>query len=170
MSAAPRRTGRIGRPLAELVLRQLDPLVARQGFGAASLILQWTEIVGARVAGVCAPERLQWPARGRKPSPDRPQEPATLILRVEPGFGLEVQHMAPTIIERVNGHLGWRCVARVTLRQAALTTRPAPSPRRRPPPDPEARAQAQLATEGVENAGLRAALVRLGEKALAPRR
>lgn len=170
MSAPPRRKGRIGRPLAEIVLRQLDPLVARQGFGEASLIMQWGDIVGARVAGLCAPERLQWPARARKPAPERPQEPATLILRVEPGFGLEVQHMAPAIVERVNAHLGWRCVARVTLRQQPLTARPARRPPRRPPPDPAARAQAQSATDGIEDAALRAALVRLGEQALTPRR
>ncbi|MGE5368537.1 MAG: DUF721 domain-containing protein [Chloroflexota bacterium] len=169
MSAAPRGRGRIGRPLAEIVLKQLDPLVARQGFGQASLLMQWPEIVGARVAGLCAPERLQWPARGRKPSPDRPQEPATLVLRVEPGFGLEIQHMGPAIIERVNAHLGWRCVARLTLRQQALPTRAAQRPRPARP-DPAARAQAQTATDGVEDAALRAALIRLGERALAPQR
>lgn len=169
MSAAPRGKGRIGRPLAELVLRQLDPLVARQGFGEASLLMQWPEIVGARVAGLCAPERLQWPARGRKPAPDRPQDPATLILRVEPGFGLEVQHIAPAIIERVNAHLGWRCVARLTLRQQALAARPTQRPRPQRA-DPAARAQAQSATDGVEDEALRAALIRLGERALAPRR
>ncbi len=169
MSAAPRGKGRIGRPLAEIVLKQLNPLVARQGFGEASLLMQWPEIVGARVAGLCAPERLQWPARGRKPSPDQPPEPATLVLRVEPGFGLEVQHMGPAIMERVNAHLGWRCVARLALRQQALTARPAPC-RRPARPDPAARAQAQSATDGVEDTALRAALIRLGEKALAPRR
>jgi hypothetical protein len=169
MSAAPRGKGRIGRPLAELVLKQLDPLVARQGFGEASLLMQWPEIVGARVAGLCAPERLQWPARGRKPAPDRPQDPATLILRVEPGFGLEVQHMASAIIERVNAHLGWRCVARLTLRQQALAARPTQRPRPQRV-DPAARAQAQSATDGVEDEALRAALIRLGERALAPRR
>lgn len=170
MSVAPRGKGRVGRPLAEFVLKQLDPLAARQGFGEASLLVQWAEIVGARVAGVCAPERLQWPARARKPAPDKPQEPATLILRVEPGFGLEVQHMAPAIIDRVNAHLGWRCVARLTLRQQALAARPARTAPRRAPADPAARAKAQSATDGVEDAALRAALVRLGERALSARR
>lgn len=170
MSVAPRVKGVFARPLAEYVLRELDPLVARQGFGEASLLMQWREIVGARVADICAPERLQWPARARKPSPDKHQEPATLILRVEPGFGLDIQHMAPAIIDRVNAHLGWRCVARVTLRQQALTPR-AQTKRPRPAPaDPAAHAKAEAATEGVDEEALRAALVRLGEKALAARR
>lgn len=170
MSAPPRGKGIFARPLADFVLKELDPLVARQGFGEASLLMQWPAIVGERLAGVCAPEKLQWPARGRKASADRPQEPATLTLRVEPGFGLEVQHLAPVIVERVNGHLGWRCVGRIVLRQQALEARAAP-PRRPPPPDPAARARAQAATEGVAEEGLRAALVKLGERTLgAPRK
>jgi hypothetical protein len=170
MSVAPRVKGVFARPLAEYVLREIDPLVAKQGFGEASLLMQWREIVGARVADICAPERLQWPARARKPTPDKPQEPATLILRVEPGFGLDIQHMAPAIIDRVNAHLGWRCVARVTLRQQALAPR---AERKRPrpaPADPAAHAKAEAATEGVGEEALRAALVRLGEKALAAQR
>lgn len=168
MSAPPRGRRTFARPLADLVLEKLDPLVARQGFGEASLLMQWPAIVGARLAGVCEPEKLQWPNRGRKASPDRPQEPATLTLRVEPGFGLEVQHLAPVIVERVNGHLGWRCVGRIALRQQALGSGPASSPRRPPPPpDPAARARAQAATEGVAEEGLRAALVNLGERTLA---
>ncbi|QGM97308.1 DUF721 domain-containing protein [Methylocystis parvus] len=170
MSAAPRK-GVFARPLVDYVLRELDPLVARQGFGEASLLLQWREIVGARVADICAPERLQWPARARKPAPDRPQEPATLVLRVEPGFGLEIQHMAPAIVDRVNAHLGWRCVVRVTLRQQALAPR---AEKRRPPrpalADPASRARAEAATQGVAEESLRAALIRLGEQALKPRR
>jgi hypothetical protein len=171
MGIAPRAKGVFARPLADYVLRELDPIVAKQGFGEASLLLQWREIVGARIADICAPERLQWPTRARKPAPGKPQEPATLVLRVEPGFGLEIQHMAPAIIDRVNAHLGWRCVARATLRQQALAIpRPEQKPPHPRPSDPAMRARAEAATEGVAEEALRAALVRLGEKALAPRR
>lgn len=169
MSAPPRGKRSFARPLADFVLKELNPLVARQGFGEASLLLQWPAIVGERVAAICAPEKLQWPARGRKAAPERPQEPATLALRVEPGFGLEIQHLVPVIMERVNGHLGWRCVGRIVLRQQALESRSSAPPRRPPPPDPAARAAAEASTEGVAEEGLRAALVRLGERALAPR-
>lgn len=168
MSAAPRK-GVFARPLADYVLRELNPLVAKQGFGEASLLMQWREIVGARVADICSPERLQWPARGRKPGPGKPQEPATLVLRVEPGFGLDIQHMAPALIDRVNAHLGWRCVARVTLRQEALAPRLRAKRPRPAPVDPAARARAEAATDGFAEERLRAALIRLGEQALAPR-
>ena len=65
--SAPRRPPAIfARPLADFALRQIDPLVARQGFGESALILRWPEIVGERIAALCAPERLQWPPRPRR--------------------------------------------------------------------------------------------------------
>jgi hypothetical protein len=176
MSAASRAKGFRARSLADCVSRELDPLIAARGFGEASLLLCWSEIVGARIARICAPAALQWPPRARGKSNDpaapkrrekTPREPATLVLRVDPGFGLEAQHFAPIIIDRVNAHLGWRCVARIALRQEEL--RPASESRRPVPnrPDAAARARAMAATEGVAEGGLRAALVRLGERALA---
>jgi len=174
MAALPRDKGRRARLLADYVLRQLDPLVAKQGFSEASLLTHWPAIVGARIAQICEPARLQWPPRARGKAgekTERPAEPATLVLRVEPGFGLEAQHLAPAIIDRVNAHLGWRCVSRATLRQEPLlggarkkaaTPRPAPV-------DLQTRARAEAATQDVTHDSLRAALARLGENALKPR-
>jgi hypothetical protein len=159
----------VARALADIVNRALDPLVARQGFGESTLLLRWETIVGARVAAVCEPVRLQWPPRVKNRAPDKPQEPATLVLRVEPGFGLDVQHMSGVLVDRVNAHLGWRCVARLAIRQEPLR-RAREKPCRPPAPDPEARARAQAATEGVADEALRQALVRLGERALAEKR
>lgn len=161
-----RTRGVWARPLAEYVLREIDPLVARQGFGEASLIMRWREIVGASVATFCQPAKLKWPPRAKRAGAEKPQEPATLILRVAPGFGLEAQHMAPVILDRVNAHLGWRCVGRVALRQEELREAPAPKRPAPLPPDPDARARAEAATDGVADEALRAALVRLGEQAL----
>jgi hypothetical protein len=156
------------RPLAELVNRALDPLVAKQGFGEATLLTHWETIVGARLSAVCQPLRMQWPARGKKNAADRPQEPAVLHLRVEPGFGLDVQHLSGTIVDRVNAHLGWRCVARVAIKQEPLQRAPARTAPE-PPRDAAARARAEIAAEGVEDEALRRALVTLGERAMARR-
>jgi hypothetical protein len=108
------------RPLADLVAGALDPVVAKQGFGQSDVILNWDDIVGARLAAVCEPIRLQWPVRPKNAPPQRAPEPATLILRVESGFALELQHMAGLLIERVNTRLGWRCVGKISLRQGPL--------------------------------------------------
>jgi hypothetical protein len=171
-SSRPRFKKTFSRPLAELVNRALDPLVAKQGFGESSLLLQWEAIVGARVSDICQPIRMQWPPRAKprttdkQRTPDKPQEPATLALRVEPGFGLDIQHMSGAIIDRVNAHLGWRCVARLSIRQEPLR-HDAPRARPAPPRDPIARMRAEAATEGVADEALRKALVALGERVLA---
>ena len=67
-------------------------------------------------------------------------EPATLVLRVEGPAAIEIQHLAPVILERVNRFLGWRAVGRIALRQAPL--RGAAPGAARPPPDAEARGRA----------------------------
>jgi len=162
-ASRPRRV--VSRPLAELVNRALDPLIARQGFGEATLLTQWDMIVGARIGALCQPMRLNWPPRPKNGAPETGQQPATLALRVEPGFGLDIQHMSGAIIERVNTHLGWRCVAKLAIRQEPLQ-RAAPTRRRAPPNDPAARARAEQTAQGVENEALRAALVTLGERVL----
>ncbi|MBY6242103.1 DUF721 domain-containing protein [Methylosinus sp. Sm6] len=156
------------RPLGELVDRAIDPLAARQGFGEAALILRWEAVVGARLAAICEPVKLQWPPRAKNRPAEKRDEPATLVLRVEPGFGLDIQHMTGAILDRVNTHLGWRCVARLAMRQEPLASRRA-APRRAPAIDVGARARAVAATEGVADDALRAALTRLGERALRTR-
>jgi hypothetical protein len=153
-------------PLADFVPKILDPAVARQGFGESALLLDWEEIVGARIAASSQPLRLQWPPAGVKRDPMEPRPPAALILRVEPGFGLEIQHLSAVLIDRVNAHLGWRCVGWLKIRQEKIDR--APAAPRRAPEDPLARAEAERQVIGIEEEPLRDALARLGARVLAP--
>jgi hypothetical protein len=152
-------------PLADFVPKILDPAVARQGFGESALLLDWEEIVGARIAAISEPVRLQWPPGGVKRDPMEPRPPAALVLRVEPGFGLEIQHLAGVLIDRVNAHLGWRCVGSLKIRQEKIERAP-PRPKRAPE-DPLARANAEHKVIGIEEEPLRQALARLGARVLA---
>src|SRR5208337_4216072 len=111
------------RPLADFVHTAIDPVVARQGFGQSGLILFWDAIVGERLAAISQPVKMQWPARGRDRAADNGAATATLIIRVESGFALEMQHLAPIIIERINAHFGWRSVSRIQLKQGPLAAR-----------------------------------------------
>lgn len=148
-------------PLADFVPKILDPAVARQGFGESALLLDWADIVGERVAAISEPVRLQWPPGGVKLEP-RP--PAALVLRVEPGFGLEIQHLSGIVIDRVNAHLGWRCIGSLKIRQEKID-RSAREPARAPE-DPLARAEAERQVTGIEEEPLRQALTRLGARVL----
>jgi hypothetical protein len=157
--SSPRRKS-WSRPLADLVAATIDPIVAKQGFGEAALILNWPDIVGARLAAHTQPLALQWQRRTDKAGTRR-QEPATLVLRVESAFALDLQHSTELVIERVNAHLGWRCVGRVVLKQGPIARAPE-RPRRGAAPSAHAIDVAERACAGIAEDGLRMALARLG--------
>ena len=152
------------RPLADLVSAAIDPVLARQGFGETAILLNWDEIVGPRIARACEPLKLQWPPRGPKSAPESAQ-PATLVVRVEGAFAVELQHQAPLVVERVNAHLGWRCIGKLALRQGPLERRRTEK-RVVAAVDPAAAAEAARVVAGVGEDGLREALARLGARVL----
>jgi hypothetical protein len=166
MSKSPsHKTGSWSRPLADLVGKAIDPVLARQGLGESDVVLYWEDIVGERLAAMSEPLCLRWPPRG-KAQPDH--MPATLVVRVEGGYALELQHVSGLVIERVNAHLGFACVGRIAIKQGPLEGRPSGRAPRRPPPA-EAVAAAEAAVAGVEDEALRQALSRLGARVLQPR-
>lgn len=168
--ASPPRPGRARRPvsLSEALAGCIAPALRKQGFGEAEIVTDWPQMVGARLAGASAPVRLAWPTAGARAAPEA-ERPATLCVRVEGAFALELQHLAPLVIERVNARLGWRCVARLQLLQGPLP-RPKTAPPRPPAPTPQEAEQAALAAQGVGDEALRGALTRLGARVLAQRR
>ncbi len=151
--------------LAELMPGILEEALAARGLSEASLIADWAAIVGEAIARYARPIQLQWPPRAVRRDPDAPIAPATLVLRVEGAFALEAQHNAAVIAQRVNAHVGWRCVEKVAFRQGPL---PPKKERRHAPSPPSAKAesQARTATARVESQELREALTRLGARAI----
>jgi len=129
---------------------------AKQGFAARELVTRWPEIAGNDIAAFAEPLKMQWP----RPVEGQPQEPATLVLRVEGPMALEIQHRSDVILQRVNRFFGWHAVGRIALRQAPLSRR-----NRRPatpPPDPAAVKQVAETLSAVEDEALKEALARLG--------
>jgi hypothetical protein len=150
------------RPIADFVGPVIDPVLAKRGFGQSDIILYWDEIVGERLAAMSQPLKLQWPPRRRG---EGGLAPASLVVRVESGFALELQHLAGGVIARVNAHLGWRCVDRLLLKQGPLEPRgPARAVAR--PPDPAILNAAEAVIGAIEDDALRAALARLGTAVL----
>jgi len=144
------------KPLSLLLSDVFSDAYAKQGFAARELVTRWAEIAGADVAAHSEPLRMQWP----RPVEGQPQEPATLVLKVEGPMALEIQHKSDLILERVNRFFGWSAVGRLALRQAPLSRRDRPKPPA--PPDPKAVAQVAESLDAVEDEQLRAALARLG--------
>ncbi|QAY94434.1 DUF721 domain-containing protein [Methylovirgula ligni] len=159
-SRAASSRGPWSRPLADLVDAAIDPVLARQGFGESQIVLYWEDIVGERLAAMSEPMALKWPPRGKA---SREHAPATLVVRVESGFALELQHLAGVVIERVNAHLGFACVDRIGLRQGPLLRKSARKTRPAPPSEAQVAAAAAIVGD-IAEAPLRQALTRLGAR------
>src|SRR5246127_991341 len=144
------------KPLSVLLSDVFSDAYAKQGFAARELVTRWAEIAGADVAAHSEPLRMQWP----RPVEGQPQEPATLVLKVEGPMALEIQHSSDVILARVNRFFGWSAVGRLALRQAPLSRRA--RPKTPPAPDPPAVAEVAKTLTAVEDEQLRTALARLG--------
>ena len=151
------KPGPIGaKPLSVLLSDVFSDAYAKQGFAARELVTRWAEIAGPEIAAHSEPLKIQWP----RPVEGQPQEPATLVLRVDGPMALEIQHSSDVILQRVNRFLGWNAIGRLALRQAPLSRRNA----KKAPAAPDARSVAEVekTLSSVEDADLRAALARLG--------
>ncbi len=149
--AAPRRAGL--RALAVTLPRLTKRLVGKRGFAEGGLAADWPGIVGNEIASRCMPGKLSFERHTER-------RDGTLTLRVEAPFATELQHLAPQLMERINGYFGYRAVARLRLKQVP----PAPRAARQAPPS-AARGKDEAALErrldAVEDPDLRAALGRL---------
>jgi len=144
------------KPLSVLLGDVFSDAYAKQGFAARELVTRWAEIAGAEIAAHSEPLKIQWP----RPVEGQPQEPATLVLRVEGPMALEIQHASDVILQRVNRFLGWSAVGRLALRQAPLSRRDRPKPA--PALDAAEVAKVAESLASVEDEDLRTALARLG--------
>jgi len=144
------------KPLSVLLGDVFSDAYAKQGFAARELVTRWAEIAGAEIAAHSEPLKIQWP----RPVEGQPQEPATLVLRVEGPMALEIQHASDVILQRVNRFFGWSAVGRLALRQAPLARRDTPAAATAPDAAEVAKMAESLTS--VEDEDLRAALARLG--------
>jgi hypothetical protein len=144
------------KPLSVLLGDVFSDAYARQGFAARELVTRWGEIAGPQISAHCEPFKLQWP----RPVDGQPQQPATLVLRVEGPMALEIQHSSEMILERVNRFFGWNAVGRLALRQGPLSRRLRPAAT--PAPDAGKVEEVARTLSSVEDEELRAALARLG--------
>lgn len=100
----------------------------RFGFVQGAVVSRWPEIVGERYAKVSTPESIRFPA-GKKAG-------GTLTLLVEGAHAPLMQHLGPTIMERVNRFFGYQAVAKIAFRQGAAPKAPARPSRPEPAPVP----------------------------------
>jgi hypothetical protein len=164
-----KRPAKGAQALAGLVDRSLAETLRAKGFADSSVHRHWTDIAGAALAPWSEPVSLRWPRRGPGADPDGAREGAVLTVRVESAFALELQHMAPQIVERVNRFIGWRCVGKLALKQGPVRKDAAKPARRRGVLTADASRRLDAMLEPVESGALKTALQRLGVAVLGTR-
>lgn len=146
--------------MAQFVPRLTKAAFSKRGFATARLAIDWPEIVGPALADNTLPEKLT--------GADRP-EGGVLTIKVRPAAALEVQHLAPQLIERVNQVFGFRAVGRLRLQQGVVP--PRPQPKAPPPPlSPAESARLEARLSGIVDESLTAALASLGHSLKAQKR
>ena len=141
---APRRNG--VRDVGSLLPDVGGTAFRRFGFVQGALLARWKDVVGPVYARWSIPESLRIP-RGQTTG-------GVLTIRVEGPFSLQLQPVAPQIIDRANRILGANAVARLKLVQGEV---PKPAERPQAAPQPVAAAPA-VNLSGVRDEGLRSAL------------
>jgi hypothetical protein len=157
----PAKPTRGGGPkaLADSLRKVTRQALGQRSLAEQSLILDWPSIAGGDIARMCTPRGLSFQHRDRRMD-------GTLTLKVQSGQATRLQHLEPQLIERINGYLGYRAIARLRLLHGAAPASGDPDARREaaakdPAPEEE------RSGEPIADPALRAALARLG-RALKP--
>jgi hypothetical protein len=166
------------RAIGALTGALVAPLARRHGLARVRLLSEWPAIVGPELARRCRPEKLISLGRAAAStaadspaakiaaaqSAEKARGPSALRLRVSGAAALEIQHLAPQIVERINAYFGYRAVERLQLVQGPLPLEPAP---RRPVAlDAAQRRTLETKLADVADEDLRKALGGLGRAVL----
>jgi hypothetical protein len=127
-----------------------------RGFAEAGLITEWASIVGNDVARMSRPAQLSFPRGERKGG----------VLTIECGgaAALELQHLKPQILDRINSHFGYAALAELRFKLGSILSKgKSRSPARdsRPPSASEI-AETAAAVEALPEGAIKASLLRLG--------
>jgi len=128
--------------------------LGRHGLAEGGLVTDWAAVVGQTIAERSLPLRLSFTGGERRDG--------TLHVRVSGALALELQHLEPLVLERINGYFGYRAVGRLRIHQGPVPS--LPESRRPPASAPTAQAEAEIGSllSGVEDPDLREALRGLG--------
>src|SRR3569833_531480 len=108
----PRRRNGVARLSAELpalTKTAFRNTLGGRGFAEAGLITEWAAIVGQDVARMSRPVQLAFPRGERKGG----------VITVECGgaAALELQHLKPQILDRINSHFGYGAIREIRFKQ-----------------------------------------------------
>ena len=144
------------RPVAALLYGVTRRALGKHGFSSGALIAEWESVVGSELAAMCQPEKLTFP-HGKRSA-------GTLHIRTSGGYALELQHLEPQLVERINVFVGYTAVSRLKLIQARVhrTSQDVMTEARETTPPSDYMPDSEQSLPGLDDTKLRASLERLG--------
>src|SRR5215471_17932212 len=114
---APRRNAptRLSTELPGLTRTAFRNTLGGRGFAEAGLITEWAAVVGEDIARMSRPIQLAFPRGERKGG--------VLTVACSGAAALELQHLKPQILDRVNTHFGYGAVRDIRFKQGEAPRR-----------------------------------------------
>lgn len=135
------------RALGALIPRLTRPAFKRRSPAGATLMTEWPTIVGPALAAVTEPLRFS---------------AGTLTIACAGPVAMELVHLGPQLMDRINGQIGQAMVQRLRFVQRAPSVRPGPRPAPRPAAPAQLPERIDSALAEIPDEALRAALAKLG--------
>jgi hypothetical protein len=127
-----------------------------RGFAEAGLITEWAAVVGEDISRMSRPVQLAFPRGERKGG--------VLTIACGGAAALELQHMKPQILDRVNTHFGYGAISEIRFRQgdAAVLGRRNPQRTESRKPTATDTAAVAAAVSSMPEGAVKDSLTRLG--------
>ena len=117
----PKRRGGT-RHAGALIGKLTRKALGKRGFAHATIVTDWTVIVGEDLSRHTRPLKLTFP-KGRRNG-------GTVHIQTSGPMALQLQHLTPLIIDRINTHFGYTAIAEVRLQQTPFAEPPKTATRR----------------------------------------
>ncbi len=107
------------RTISASVEKITKPIFGKRGFGEAAIVTDWPHIVGTTLARHTVPEQISFPRRGRVDG--------ILKLKIDSSaLALELQHLTPQLIDKINTYFGYGAVGRIQIVQGPVPEQRSP--------------------------------------------
>lgn len=153
--------------LADLVGKAMTPACRKRGFASVDIVTAWPDIVGERYGTRVLPDKLIWPRQPELSDPEKPPQPATLVVHTDGATAMMLSHDSAQVIERINTFYGWAAIGRIKILQKPVRTKQTEKPKPLRSLTEREEEKLDKSLEGVENDRLREALKKLGAQVIA---
>lgn len=102
------------KPVTNFIAPLTKTAFNRRGFWLHKVLLEWPHIIGMPLSQWTRPEKITFPANQRYNG--------TLHLLTASSFSLEVQHLSPVLLDKVNTYFGYEALVHLTIKQTSLAS------------------------------------------------